>query len=219
MQKTLIIDAGHGGISPTTGKYVTPGKRAEHEGMMFHEGKWFYEGVGNREAANALAFVAMQHNVNVVRCYHDYDDMPILERVKTCIELSRKMKLGSKCYFVSLHSDAYEDPTNRGCKLFTTKKYNSSDLFATKVCQKLIGLETDFKGFNVKEDFGEPNKNEKDPDYEADYNILIGVEQYMPSLLIERAAHTNIFDCVLMRDLNFNIAFAKAIVGAVLEMN
>ena len=55
-QTILYIDAGHGGLDPMTGEYLTPpsdGKKCQHNnGKAYHGNGWFYEGHFNRQIAS-----------------------------------------------------------------------------------------------------------------------------------------------------------------------
>ena len=50
-----LLDAGHGGINPSTGEYVTPGKRSPvwQKGLL--NMSQYYEGVGNRQIVDKIA--------------------------------------------------------------------------------------------------------------------------------------------------------------------
>ena len=45
-----LLDSGHGGLDPDTGKYVTPGKRSP----VWNDGSQYFEGVGNRDIVRRI---------------------------------------------------------------------------------------------------------------------------------------------------------------------
>lgn len=106
----IIVNAGHGGISPITGEYSTPasmGKRFKHpviDGQEFHNQGWFYEGVFNRQFT--LEFIA-QANRNgwlTFPVYHNWKDTPLRTRTDLANDISRS--LGLNCIYLGFHSNA-----------------------------------------------------------------------------------------------------------------
>jgi len=107
-QTVLIIDAGHGGLDPITGKYATPekiGKKTLHtNGQLYHGGGWFYEGVSNRKFATDFI---RQASTEFVCCpvFHPWHDTPLNNRVAMANTIFEKMQ--AHCVFLSFHSNAF----------------------------------------------------------------------------------------------------------------
>lgn len=88
----IIIDAGHGGISPFNNEYVTAGKR------MVKDGITFYEGVNNRDNAERIAIALIEAGHDVF--YNDkWKDVPLTERCYDANKLNPDL-------LISIHSDA-----------------------------------------------------------------------------------------------------------------
>lgn len=110
MKKThLIIDAGHGGLHPTTGQYLTPaniGKKTWHtDGPNYHGSGWFYEGHYNRQSA--LDF--MDQASAFFNCFFitdPYRDTPLEERVRRADEYYARLPKGTPCILLSFHSNS-----------------------------------------------------------------------------------------------------------------
>jgi N-acetylmuramoyl-L-alanine amidase len=97
MSKYLyIFDAGHGGLDPKTGKYVTAGKRMEKDGFAF------YEGVNNRDNVKRIIEAMEKAGLEAIDIVNDWRDVSLSERVRRANELAR----GRKCVYISIHSDA-----------------------------------------------------------------------------------------------------------------
>ena len=71
----VFVDAGHGGIDPKTGKYLTAGKRAYHAGSPMHDGKGnYYEGVENRIVTDLFCAELAANGIQSVRVHHPFQD-------------------------------------------------------------------------------------------------------------------------------------------------
>tara|TARA_R110001592_G_scaffold298074_1_gene568644 strand:- start:12528 stop:13136 length:609 start_codon:yes stop_codon:yes gene_type:complete len=91
-----ILEAGHGGINPTTGKYTTAGKRMVKDDVVF------YEGVNNRDNVKRIIEGMEKAGLEAIDIINDWRDVPLNERVRRANELGR----GRKCVYISIHSDA-----------------------------------------------------------------------------------------------------------------
>ena len=97
MSKYLyILDAGHGDINPSTGKYVTAGKRMVKDDVVF------YEGVNNRDNVKRIIEGMEKAGLEAIDIVNDWRDISLGERVKRANELAK----GRKCVYISIHSDA-----------------------------------------------------------------------------------------------------------------
>lgn len=102
----LSIHAGHGGISPHTGKYTTKGKAYRHPGVKLHtDDGWFYEGVENRIVANEVAKRLREKDIFVLVTHHEYmdDEGQLSKHYQATLPYLRAGYVG---YTHSFHSNA-----------------------------------------------------------------------------------------------------------------
>jgi len=179
---TVLIDAGHGGIDPQTGRYTTsPSKEARHPNANFGHVKadpaMFCEGVSNRLYARALEVQLHALGVRCVRVYHDHQDTALADRAKVA-KIYQQYVLGDDpCVLVSLHHNAANRAAT-GFEVFTTRGVTGADKIATAICEDyarapLVGpLRAD--------------RTDGDPDKEAGFQILRECESFgIPGLLVE----------------------------------
>ena len=94
MSKTIFLDAGHGGVTPS-GKYTTaPSKMAEHHNEQMHYRSFFYEGVKNREYCDIIYKKLVDRGVNVVKVYHEYKDTTLGQRVREANSYNKNISKG-----------------------------------------------------------------------------------------------------------------------------
>jgi N-acetylmuramoyl-L-alanine amidase len=94
----ILLDLGHGGIDPSTGKYVTAGKR------MVKDGITFYEGVNNRRVGKAIVEACLDKGLDAQLLYDDWRDMKLGQRV--ALANSIYFQNNKKVLLISIHSDA-----------------------------------------------------------------------------------------------------------------
>lgn len=94
----FIIDPGHSGIDPSTGKYVTPGKR------MVKDGIEFYEGVNNRIVGKQLVEALKAKGLDAELLFDHWKDLSLGTRVNLANDLYYKNN--KKVFLISVHSDA-----------------------------------------------------------------------------------------------------------------
>ena len=131
----FILDTGHGGIDPTTGKYVTPGKR------MVKDGITFYEGVNNRRVAKALLKKMLEKGLDAELLFDDWRDVSLGQRVALANALH--FNNNKKVFLISIHSDAMGMGTDwhpaKGITTFiSTKAGATSQRFANVINNELI---------------------------------------------------------------------------------
>lgn len=93
-----ILDPGHGGLDPDTGKYVTRGKRSP----AFDDGSVLYEGVNNRDNVERVLEALTAKGIRAVNLVPTYRDIPLKERAQKVKELTRN----NPCIGISFHSNA-----------------------------------------------------------------------------------------------------------------
>ena len=149
----VVLDAGHGGIDPTSGEYTTPatdGKRYTHKGAVLHNGgDTFFEGVENRIIAEMAMAQLLKLGIMVIPAHHSFKHYWGTSDAGE--ELKRRgywaapyLKRGFKGFYYSIHSNAAGDPKKqtkaeidaiRGGIMFTTKGETKSDLVARKMLE------------------------------------------------------------------------------------
>jgi N-acetylmuramoyl-L-alanine amidase len=190
----IILDAGHGGISPFNNEYVTAGKRSPKK----EDGTQFYEGVNNRILVDMIYDALKENGFDVVKLVDTWKDVPLSERVRKANELHKE----KKSFLVSIHSDAFgngiEWTSPKGITVFTSKGETKSDILAKWFRQE---LSCNFDGIS-------PDRGIK----EANFYILRNTS--CPALLLELGFHTNREELRLMEGEDWKRRAVKSIVDA-----
>ena len=190
----IILDAGHGGISPFNNEYVTAGKRSP----VREDGTQFYEGVNNRLLVDRIYDALKGNGFDVVKLVDTWKDVPLSERVRKANELHKE----KKSFLISIHSDAFgngqEWTSPRGITVFTSKGQTKSDILAKWFHQELA---CNFDG--ITSDRGIK---------EANFYILS--KSNCSALLLELGFHTNKQELTLMETDVWREAVVKSIVDA-----
>lgn len=181
---TIFLDPGHGGISPLIGLYVTPGKRAHHDSVLFHRNGWFYEGVFNRSFCRALEQELKAIGINVIYTVPEsalWADTPLADRVNYANHISSQMGLNS--LFLSIHANWFKNSEVTGYELFTSPGQTESDLYADLAYLHLKELYTPFVP-RARQDY-----SDGDADKEAYFYVLTKTE--MAAALFEAGFMSN----------------------------
>jgi N-acetylmuramoyl-L-alanine amidase len=190
----IILDAGHGSISPFNNEYVTAGKRSPKK----EDGTQFYEGVNNRILVDMIYDALKDNGFDVVKLVDTWKDVPLSERVFKANELHRE----KKSFLVSIHSDAFgngvEWTSPKGITVYTSKGETKSDILARWFHQELA---CNFDGIS-------PDRGIK----EANFYILS--KSICPALLLELGFHTNREELRLMEGEDWKHRVVKSIVDA-----
>lgn len=142
------ISAGHGGIDPETGKYVTyPSKFAKHPGLSLHDGEYFYEGVWNRIIAEKLIKRMEEVGLTYKRFYHEWQDQELRYKSAQINEHNRNKQ---KCILFELHSNASSEGKAQGFCVFTSKGETKSDKIALRLINEIKEAFSDVDGFIVR---------------------------------------------------------------------
>lgn len=203
-KRIYILDPGHGGLDPLTGKYVTAGKRSP----VWSDGSFYYEGVGNREIARLvgeqLAKLGISFNYTVLPT--DHRDVALTKRANTAD--NSIYRSGKKGVLISIHSNGVSNPTAHGFEVFTSPGQTASDKFADVAFHS---LQQEFKELSPRPDF-----TDGDSDKEAKFTVLTASK--CPAILIESMFHTNEKECRILMSYNGKQRIANAIVKAIQEM-
>ncbi len=202
MKPTLYLDAGHGGLHPFTGRYVTaPSKMYDHKRGDFHLGTIFCEGVWNRTFANKLAS-AVDDVVEVVKIYDDWKDTGLRSRVAFA---NRHWKNSGKppAILISIHSNAGK---GKGWEVFTGPGQTKSDRFASVLW---LSVQKVFPG-PMRYDF-----SDRDHDKEARFTIC--VDSDMPAVLTENLFFDTFEEAELLMDPAFQDILSSAYRDAIIS--
>jgi N-acetylmuramoyl-L-alanine amidase len=190
----IILDPGHGGISPFNNEYVTAGKRSPKK----EDGTQFYEGVNNRILVDMIYDALKDNGFDVVKLVDTWKDVSLSERVRKANELHKE----KKSFLISIHSDAFgngqEWTSPKGITVFTSKGETKSDILAKWFHQELA---CNFDGIS-------PDRRIK----EANFYILRNTA--CPALLLELGFHTNREELRLMESEDWKRRAVKSIVDA-----
>lgn len=202
-QKTVILDAGHGGIDPISKEYVTKGKRSPE----WEDGTQYLEGVGNRDIVKRAAKLLNKKGVKV--CYtvipEDHTDLGLLKRVK--IADKHYIDSNRTTFGISIHSNGYSKESAKGSEVFTSPGETKSDKIAT-IWMEEFGKQ--FPDIKKRTDF-----EDGDIDKEAKFTIIH--ETKAPFILIEPMFHTNRKECEILMSCVGRQKIAQAICNTVLR--
>lgn len=202
--RTILIDCGHGGIDPKSGKYTTAGKRAHHPGQVFHNNGWFYEGVFNRQIGHKVGLMLKSAGVPVVYINHAYQDNSIkTDRVPKANALHRD----KPCLYFSIHANA-ANTRARGFEIFTSvNPSKTSQDIATDIYEGVKGL-TQYKLPMRKGAGDEKFKRE---------NFYVVRHTVMPAVLVECAFFDNLEDALLLNRCDFQTDMAAVFANVLIE--
>lgn len=215
----VVIDAGHGGLHPDTGAYMTfpwDGKKyafTKPDGSVDFE---IFEGVVNRAIANKFADLCGQVGLPTYPVHHNYLDRTNTVRATFANKIAAQMRAKGvqNSILLSFHSNAFgmqpkgagESPN--GWSVWTTRGSTKADLFATMWFDE------------VKKEFGKEiayrtDLADGDVDWEANFEILWATE--MPAVLAEQLFFTNKDDAKKLLDYTTQKRFAMCAFRALLK--
>jgi N-acetylmuramoyl-L-alanine amidase len=202
----VVLDAGHGGISPETGKYVTDGKRSP----KWRDMPQYFEGVGNREivamVSEKLDKLAIHHEFTVHP--HDWNDMPLWERKGVVNHYFRKYRKENKNVFsISIHSNGFKKPSARGAEVWTWPGQTMSDPMAEIWMEEHAKM---FPDMRLRTD-----SSDGDMDKESKFAMN---SVRCPSFLIESMFHTNKKECAILNSKEGKEKIAQGIVNAIVRI-
>lgn len=201
-KRVYILDPGHGGIDPSTGRYVTSGKRSP----KWPDGSVYYEGVGNREIARlcGMKLKALGIDYAYTVTPSDWKDTPLSVRVARANALFSK----EPAVLISIHSNAAADSSAHGFEVFTSPGQTTSDKYATVLYNEFAKAFPELKG--------RPGLSDGDPDKEEKFTMVVGPK--CPAMLIETMFHTNPKECKMLLDPIVQDRIATAICNAIIEI-
>lgn len=189
----VFVDAGHGGIDDS-GRYVTPGKRAHHEGVHLHDELGnYYEGHENRIVAAMFMAACADVGIPCIPIHHPYKDTPLGTRSEL---VTSYMRRGYAGYLHSFHSNAISSK-NSPEKLESTKGYmvfsalgnNFSDQIAAKQFENVKAATNNEWVYRTQ------MHPDGDVDYEVNFQILRETDlvdfSFFGAILSEWGFHTS----------------------------
>ena len=196
---TWLLDAGHGGINPSTGEYVTAGKRSPVWQKGFLNMSQYYEGVGNRQIVDKIAENLDKLNIPYFKIVDSWEDMTLNERVRKANKLQVVFK---NCVYVSIHSNGFTKESANGYSVYTSRGETKSDKIAEVFIDNMM---VNFPQRKLRKD-----TRDGDKDKEANFYVLKNTT--CPAILIENFFMTNYFECQLLLTPEFQdkIAFCHS---------
>jgi len=218
MKKLIVyIDAGHGGINPHTGKYMTSpiwGKYYEFLPTSKEKGFTIYEGDINRKIANFFSEELEKAGIPYRKIYHEWQDTSLVQRCFVANQFfAEDVKKGLFPILLSFHSNAFGNSPKgtgekpKGWSVWTTKGTTESD----KIAQ--IWFDETKKLLQNKITYRE-DLSDGDSDWEENFTILAST--VMPAVLVENLFFTNREDAKLLLSEEYQKLSAKAALNTVL---
>ena len=196
-----ILDPGHGGINPTTGQYVTAGKRSP----KWADGTIYYEGVGNREIVSAVAAKLKQLNIRhaFTVAPDDWKDVGLTQRCNTANKIHTANS--KKAILISIHSNAASSSQANGFEVFTSPGQTKSDEYAEIWYHQMLA---EFPELN-------PRYDKRDGDHDKEDVFTMLTKTSCPAFLIESMFHTNEKECRILMSERGKIRIADTIVRTI----
>lgn len=204
-KRIYIIDPGHGGINPSTGQYVTVGKRSRR----WPDGSIYFEGVGNRQIAAKVGEKLKALNISFVYTVtpSEWEDIGLTARVnraKKAIELAKKEGV-----LISIHSNGAPQEQANGFEIFTSPGQTKSDPMATILFNEYKTL--------FPQLVARANLQDGDVDKEELFTVISS--KSFPSMLLETMFHSNEKECRMLMDPTVQDRIATAIVNAIIKID
>ena len=189
----VFVDAGHGGLDDN-GRYVTPGKRANHGGIHLHDERGnYYEGHENRIVAAMFMNACADAGIPCIPIYHPYKDKPLGTRSELVTSYVRRGYAG---YLHSFHSNAISSKNSaeklestKGYMVFSTLGNNFSDQIATKQFENVKAATNNEWTYRTQ------MHPDGDVDYEVNFQILRETDlvdfPFFGAILSEWGFHTS----------------------------
>ena len=211
----VFVDAGHGGIHPTTGKYMTT--PSDGKFYEFPDGFTAYEGQVNRLIADKFCqMLDKVEGVSYTKVYHEYVDTTMTERVMMANTISIGLAKDVKPVFMSFHSNASgiaskgNGETPRGWSVFIHPNSQKGLLIATAWEKETKLLFEDRISYRVH------GKYPHQAVWEANFQILRTTR--MPAALVECLFFTNRQDAEILYSERSQMHFAAAARNAVIAL-
>ena len=180
-KKVWLLDPGHGGLNPDTGKYMTSGKRSP----KWSDGTQYFEGVGNRDIVKRIVKKCADAGILALDIVNDWQDVSLSTRVNRANAIYEYYK---NAIYVSVHSNGFSKESAHGYSVYTSPGQTKSD----RLADILLGyMELEFPDHKLRKDM-----SDTDRDKEASFYVLRKTR--MPAILSENFFMTNKRECDLL---------------------
>jgi len=191
-KKIWLLDPGHGGLNPDTGKYVTSGKRSP----KWEDGSQYFEGVGNRDIVKKIKEKCSNAGILALDIVNDWQDVPLSTRVNRANAIYAYY---NNSVYVSVHSNGFSKESAHGYSVYTSPGQTKSDKYADIL---LSYMELEFPDHKLRKDM-----SDSDMDKEAAFYVLRKTK--MPAILSENFFMTNKKECDLLLTDDFRDRIAN----------
>jgi hypothetical protein len=112
MKPIVYIRAGHSGVHPVTGQYLTKQESnskyfLHNNGKPYHRSGYFYEGVSNRNVADEFTKIATEFGLHVIPVHHPYLDFSLGAFCQIANGIDKIFSTAeSPSIFLDIHSNA-----------------------------------------------------------------------------------------------------------------
>jgi len=201
-QKVVILDPGHGGLNPSTGKYVTPGKRSPE----WADGSIYYEGQGNREIVTLLAKMLVCSGVKVLYTVSpdNYRDVSLVSRIRAA---NKHFRSNPTAYLISVHSNGVKNKKAHGAEVWTWPGQSDADPIADIWIKE---QKKQFPWLSLRTD-----SSDGDLDKESKFAIN---SVRCPSFLVETMFHTNEKECRVLMSSVGKYKIAKGLYNTIMKV-
>lgn len=183
----VLLDAGHGA--------ETPGKRSP----VWEDGSQLLEYKFNRQVVDSLTIELYKRGIKHMTLVSTDSDTPLSVRTNKANSIYNQYKRDYYVVLISIHGNAFNDPSASGIEVWTYFGQSEADVFADDIMDALEVL-----GWKMRRDLGDG-----DSDKEANFYILKHTK--MPAILLELGFFTNEEECKKMLDPNVRRTMAKYI--------
>jgi N-acetylmuramoyl-L-alanine amidase len=202
--KVIFLDAGHGGIDPRSGKYMTaPKKMFKHDIGEFQQGTTFLEGVKNREYCSLLHKRLTEEGISVIPVYHEWRDTPLGHRVEVANKYNESIANG---IYISEHSNA-ANKRAKGFSVWTSIGQTKSDEYSDILMKEYKETFGDDNSIRIREQ----DYRDGDSDYEENFYVLRKTN--MPSILIENLFFDNFEDAKKLMCEDYKVKYIECLVS------
>lgn len=201
-----LIDAGHGGITPS-GIYTT----APAKMKVFEDGFTVYEGQVNRQIAEKLYKLLDKVKINYALVYDNVADTSLFERYTLVNKIYAK---NHNAILLDIHSNASMDKDGdgngdgQGLEVWTSIGETKSDVIAEHLCKI---YKKHFPNFKFRAD-----KADGDLDKEAKFAMV--TKTNCPAVLVENLFFDNRTEAEYLVSHEGQTAIADALLEWILEM-
>ncbi len=213
MKHTWLLDAGHGGMSPSfaeatagmpEGVYTT----APAKMHVFPDGLTIYEGVNNRKIVDKLKRLLFLSNIDHYLIHDPWRDTPLKERVALANRLLAEKR---NCIYLSIHSDAMPNGAHgkgSGFSVYTSIGHTPSDAVAEIFCATYLRRLPQFRF----------RRNLTDGDLDHEENFYVLKNTTCPAILVENLFFDNRREAEFLLSESGQTQIAMTLFEAIVEI-